>query len=83
VNKTKVDNEFKSWLAFAAQKVLEVVALAKALTGQEDRLEILDSLGTCTMLITVRIFCEDNVNCNYKLEYITSRHEEEYIYSYT
>nr|CCC42221.1 vitamin-b12 independent methionine synthase [Pinus pinaster] len=37
VNETKLDNEIKSWLAFAAQKVLEVVALAKALIGQADR----------------------------------------------
>ncbi|TKY46335.1 5-methyltetrahydropteroyltriglutamate--homocysteine methyltransferase [Spatholobus suberectus] len=36
VNETKVDNEIKSWLAFAAQKVVEVNALAKALSGQKD-----------------------------------------------
>ncbi|KAH0469005.1 hypothetical protein IEQ34_002237 [Dendrobium chrysotoxum] len=36
VNETKLDDEIKSWLAFAAQKVLEVNALAKALAGQKD-----------------------------------------------
>ncbi|GLT60976.1 hypothetical protein SLA2020_337130 [Shorea laevis] len=36
VNETKLDKELKSWLAFAAQKVLEVNALAKALVGQKD-----------------------------------------------
>ncbi|KAH6798947.1 Cobalamin-independent synthase family protein [Perilla frutescens var. frutescens] len=36
VNEPKLDQEIKSWLAFAAQKVVEVNALAKALTGQKD-----------------------------------------------
>ncbi|KAL5547208.1 hypothetical protein UlMin_006895 [Ulmus minor] len=36
VNETKLDQEIKSWLAFAAQKVVEVNALAKALAGQKD-----------------------------------------------
>ncbi|KAF8024762.1 hypothetical protein BT93_F1820 [Corymbia citriodora subsp. variegata] len=36
VNETKLDKEIKSWLAFAAQKVNEVNALAKALAGQKD-----------------------------------------------
>ncbi|KAK6144147.1 hypothetical protein DH2020_020967 [Rehmannia glutinosa] len=36
VNETKLDTELKSWLAFAAQKLLEVDALAKALSGQKD-----------------------------------------------
>ncbi|KAK9290897.1 hypothetical protein L1049_009076 [Liquidambar formosana] len=36
VNETKLDNELKSWLAFAAQKVVEVNALAKALAGHKD-----------------------------------------------
>ncbi|KAK6144153.1 hypothetical protein DH2020_020973 [Rehmannia glutinosa] len=36
VNETKLDTELKSWLAFAAQKLLEVNALAKALSGQKD-----------------------------------------------
>lgn len=36
VNETKLDSEIKSWLAFAAQKVVEVNALAKALVGQKD-----------------------------------------------
>ncbi|KAK4408370.1 5-methyltetrahydropteroyltriglutamate--homocysteine methyltransferase [Sesamum angolense] len=36
VNETKLDKELKSWLAFAAQKLLEVDALAKALAGLKD-----------------------------------------------
>ncbi|XP_010909225.1 5-methyltetrahydropteroyltriglutamate--homocysteine methyltransferase 1 [Elaeis guineensis] len=36
VNETKLDSEIKSWLAFAAQKVVEVNALAKALAGLKD-----------------------------------------------
>lgn len=36
VNETKLDNEIKSWLAFAAQKIIEVNALAKALAGNKD-----------------------------------------------
>ncbi|WZZ63267.1 hypothetical protein YC2023_063374 [Brassica napus] len=36
VNETKLDAEIKSWLAFAAQKVVEVDALAKALAGQKN-----------------------------------------------
>ncbi|KAI3738447.1 hypothetical protein L2E82_28479 [Cichorium intybus] len=36
VNETKLDNEIKSWLAFAAQKIVEVNALAMALAGKKD-----------------------------------------------
>ncbi|KAJ6827479.1 5-methyltetrahydropteroyltriglutamate--homocysteine methyltransferase 2 [Iris pallida] len=36
INETKLDNEIKSWLAFASQKVVEVHALAKALAGSKD-----------------------------------------------
>ncbi|MQL74590.1 hypothetical protein Taro_006983 [Colocasia esculenta] len=36
VNENKLDDEIKSWLAFAAQKIVEVNALAKALAGQKD-----------------------------------------------
>ncbi|KAF5744948.1 5-methyltetrahydropteroyltriglutamate--homocysteine methyltransferase 1-like [Tripterygium wilfordii] len=36
VNETKLDDEIKSWLAFAAQKIVEVNALAKSLAGQKD-----------------------------------------------
>lgn len=35
-NEPKLDKEIKPWLAFAAQKVLEVNALAKALAGHKD-----------------------------------------------
>ncbi|EXB96085.1 5-methyltetrahydropteroyltriglutamate--homocysteine methyltransferase [Morus notabilis] len=36
VNETKLDKEIKSWLAFAAQKIVEFNALANALAGQKD-----------------------------------------------
>ncbi|EPS68005.1 methionine synthase [Genlisea aurea] len=36
VNEPKLDKEIKSWLAFAAQKIVEVNALAKALTGDKE-----------------------------------------------
>ena len=36
VNEPKLDQEIKSWLAFAAQKVVEVNALAKALVSNKD-----------------------------------------------
>ncbi|XP_075494672.1 5-methyltetrahydropteroyltriglutamate--homocysteine methyltransferase-like [Primulina tabacum] len=36
VNEPKLDKEIKSWLAFAAKKVVEVDALAKALAGKKD-----------------------------------------------
>ncbi|KAJ7529735.1 hypothetical protein O6H91_15G063700 [Diphasiastrum complanatum] len=35
-NETKLDSELKSWLAFAAQKVVEVVAIAHALDGKKN-----------------------------------------------
>ncbi|RZR94158.1 hypothetical protein BHM03_00022788 [Ensete ventricosum] len=40
INETKLDSELKSWLAFAAQKVVEVNALAKALADQKDEVFI-------------------------------------------
>lgn len=40
MNETKLDSEIKSWLAFAAQKILEVNALSKALNGQKDEVRI-------------------------------------------
>ncbi|KMZ75331.1 5-methyltetrahydropteroyltriglutamate--homocysteine S-methyltransferase [Zostera marina] len=36
INETKLDDEIKSWLAFAAQKIVELNALAKAMIGQKD-----------------------------------------------
>lgn len=39
VNETKLDSEIKSWMAFAAQKLIEVNALAKALAGQKDEVQ--------------------------------------------
>lgn len=41
VNEPKLDKEIKSWLAFAAQKVVEVNALANALAGQKDEVVFL------------------------------------------
>ena len=38
-NEIKLDIELKSWLAFAAQKVLETVALANALCGKKDEVK--------------------------------------------
>ena len=35
-NETKLDAEIKSWLTFAAQKIVEVNVLAKALASQKD-----------------------------------------------
>lgn len=40
VNEPKLDKELKSWLAFAAQKVVEVNALAKALAGHKEEVYI-------------------------------------------
>lgn len=45
VNETKLDAEIKSWLAFAAQKIYEVNALAKALAGQKDEVNNNEYLG--------------------------------------
>lgn len=39
-NETNLDKDIKPWLAFAAQKVIEVNALAKALSGQKDEVVI-------------------------------------------
>ncbi|XP_028055805.1 5-methyltetrahydropteroyltriglutamate--homocysteine methyltransferase-like isoform X2 [Camellia sinensis] len=41
VNETPFDKELKSWLAFAAQKVVEVNSLAKALAGHKDERPII------------------------------------------
>lgn len=40
VNEPKLDKELKSWLAFAAQKVVEVNALAKALASHKEEVYI-------------------------------------------
>ena len=45
MNETKLDKELKSWLAFAAQKIVEVNALAKALVGQKDEVFLFTSFG--------------------------------------
>jgi 5-methyltetrahydropteroyltriglutamate--homocysteine methyltransferase len=41
VNEMKLDKELKSWLAFAAQKVVEVNALAKSFSGAKDEVHLL------------------------------------------
>ena len=46
VNETKLDDEIKSWLAFAAQKIIEVNALAKALASQKDEVCFLNNHTT-------------------------------------
>lgn len=45
VNETKLDSEIKSWLAFAAQKIVEVNALANALAGQNDEVSYIETLS--------------------------------------
>ena len=42
-NETKFDEELKSWLAFAAQKVVEVVAIANAFNGNKDKVNLVFS----------------------------------------
>lgn len=49
VNETKLDDEIKSWLAFAAQKVVEVNALAKALAGEKDEVNI----SICLLILSL------------------------------
>jgi 5-methyltetrahydropteroyltriglutamate--homocysteine methyltransferase len=41
VNETKLVDEIKSWLAFAAQKINETVVLAKSLASQTDEVKSL------------------------------------------
>lgn len=45
INEPKLDTEIKSWLAFAAQKVVEVNALAKALAGEKDEVCLCAVMG--------------------------------------
>ena len=45
INETNLDDELKSWLAFAAQKINETVALAKSLAGQKDEVKSLVHIG--------------------------------------
>ena len=51
VNETKLDTEIKSWLGFAAQKVVEVNALAKALAGQKDEVQPLIIITSCLLQV--------------------------------
>ena len=44
VNEAKLGNEISSWLAFAAQKVVEVVTVSKALIGQPGQVKFLTFL---------------------------------------
>lgn len=50
INETKLDSEIKSWLAFAAQKLIEVNALAKAIAGQKDEVSFLSIIGNDIIL---------------------------------
>lgn len=52
VNETKLDKEIKSWLAFAAQKVDEVYALANALSGHNDEVFV----SQCIFFILCGVF---------------------------
>lgn len=65
VNETKLDSEIKSWLAFAAQKVVEVNALAKALAGRKDEVKPSISIRWCLLLVLS--------SCKYKLCYLKSK----------
>ncbi|CAI9780290.1 unnamed protein product [Fraxinus pennsylvanica] len=56
VNEPKLDTEIKSWLAFASQKVIEVNALAKALTDQKDESPKLCFSLSLTLLLTLHIW---------------------------
>jgi len=46
-NETKLDAELKSWLAFTAQKLLEVVALAMPKLARRMRRQFILSLKLC------------------------------------
>lgn len=59
VNEAKLDHEIKSWLAFAAQKIVEVNALAKALSGQKDEVHQTRRM----LLFILNIFQLLNVCC--------------------
>lgn len=48
-SETMLDEEIKSWLAFAAQKVVEVNALTKALTGNKD--EVFQGPLSCSFFL--------------------------------
>ena len=63
VNEPKLDKEIKSWLAFAAQKVVEVNALAKALSGQKD--EVLH----CSVFSSYISYCLNTV-CIFQFMFI-------------
>lgn len=52
LNETKLDKEIKSWLAFAAQKVDEVYALANALSGHNDEVFV----SQCIFFILCGVF---------------------------
>lgn len=53
VNETKLDDEIKSWLAFAAQKIVEVNALARALAGHKDQVLCLQNSTLCYELLNL------------------------------
>lgn len=57
VNETKLDDEIKSWLAFAAQKIVEVNALATALSGKKDEVVYI----LLVVFTFDEIFCSNNL----------------------
>ena len=58
VNETKLDSEIISWLAFAAEKVFEVDALTKAMSGK--KVEVYASADNLSFDFTLRVD-----GCNY------------------
>lgn len=62
VNETKLDKEIKSWLAFAAQKIVEVNALAKALSGHKDEVLFPAHCLDCLLVLVLPL----NYNKNFK-----------------
>jgi 5-methyltetrahydropteroyltriglutamate--homocysteine methyltransferase len=62
-NETKLDDEIKSWLAFAAQKVHEVVALANALEGNKDEVLHITSGNCIKNLYSLLYHREDELKC--------------------
>jgi hypothetical protein len=64
-NETKLDAELKSWLAFAAQKLLEVVALASAAAGKKD--EVMQTCSICFLLFPKACSSKEKGTSNGKL----------------
>lgn len=61
-NETKLDKEIKSWLAFAAQKIVEVNALAKALSGHKDEVLFPAHCLDCLLVLVLPLNFNKNFN---------------------